>query len=490
MKKYLISLVLALAVMFGIFYSRGFILDLLPIDQSGWVQREGVWYLLNEKGDPRTGWAKTREGTFYFDLDGAMYTGWLEENGDTFYFDPNGNLHTGWLEMMGERYYFHEDGALATGLLEMDGKRYQLDENGSPRTGFFQVGDALCYIFEDGRIPSGWLDIESDRYYLSENGAVQTGWVEDGENRFYLDADGRMVSGWTDTVEGRFYLNEDGALATGWTEIEGERYFFDENGLPCSGWTELDGNRYYLAEGGTVYSGWLEEDGKRYYIREDGTPAVGKLEIDGENYFFSSTGMNFIMVNPWNELPEDFELPELVQTQGAWLDPVCQEALEKMLADCKAAGYSPMVKSSYRSLADQKANLQRMVQSYQQKGYSYNQAYAAATQIVAVPGTSEHHLGLAFDIVDSAYTNLNHQQAERPTQKWLMEHCWEYGFILRYPEDSTDITGIIWEPWHYRYVGTELAKEIHEMGDVILEVYIDNLTNDGTTCGGKLVKLD
>ena len=116
--------------------------------------------------------------------------------------------------------------------------------------------------------------------------------------------------------------------------------------------------------------------------------------------------------------------------------------------------------------------------------------YAAATKIVAVPGTSEHHLGLAFDIVDSAYPKLNHQQATMPAQKWLMEHCWEYGFILRYPENSTDITGIIWEPWHYRYVGVEMALEIRDLGGIPLEVYIDNLTNDGTTCGGKLVIMD
>ena len=482
MKKFMFSLVLSLAVLFGLYFFREPILDLLPIDQSGWVERDGQWYLLDEKGDVRIGWVKTEEGNFYFDPDGAMYTGWLEEKGNTFYFAPDGKLHTGWLEMMGQRYYFHEDGTLATGLLEMDGKRYHLDENGSPQTGFFQAGDALCYFHEDGRIPNGWLETESGRYYLSEHGAVQTGWVEDGESRFYLDADGRMTTGWIETPEGSFYLLETGTLATGWTEIQGVRYCFDEMGLPRSGWVEENGVRYYLSQEGTFLPGWLEEDSKRYYIRQDGTPAVGKVEIDGEDYFFSSTGVNFILVNPWHALPEGFEV-ELVQAEGARLDPVCKEALEQMLSDCRAAGFRPMVKSSYRSIADQRANLDRMLA---QMGGDY----AAATKIVAVPGTSEHHLGLAFDIVDSAYTNLNHQQATRPTQKWLMEHCWEYGFILRYPENTTDITGIIWEPWHYRYVGKELAKEIHDLGNITLETYIDNLTNDGTTCGGKLVVLD
>ena len=88
---------------------------------------------------------------------------------------------------------------------------------------------------------------------------------------------------------------------------------------------------------------------------------------------------------------------------------------------------------------------------------------------VALPGTSEHHLGLAVDI-------LNNKEAGKQALDWLGQHCWEYGFILRYPENTTDITGIIYEPWHYRYVGKEVAQEIHELGDITLEEYIQNLT--------------
>ena len=72
------------------------------------------------------------------------------------------------------------------------------------------------------------------------------------------------------------------------------------------------------------------------------------------------------------------------------------------------------------------------------------------------------------------------------TQQWLREHSWEYGFILRYPQGTTEITGIVYEPWHYRYVGQEMAAEIHELG-ITLEEYVDRLTNDGTTCGGTVI---
>ena len=285
-----------------------------------------------------------------------------------------------------------------------------------------------------------------------------------------------MATGWLNMGGYAYYMGDDGIMVTGWAEINGKTYYFDEAGCRYSGWLELDGKRCYIGTDGVVRTGWLELDGNRYYLRQDGTPAVGRLEIDGQYYFFSSTGVNFILVNPWHSLPEDFTV-ELEQVSGAWLDPVCKEDLELMLEDCRAAGCYPRIVSSYRSIADQRVNLQNMINSM-------GGDYEAATKIVAVPGTSEHHLGLAFDIVDANYPKLNHDQAKMPTQKWLMENSWKYGFIMRYPEGTTDITGIIYEPWHYRYVGREMAAELYELG-VCLEVYIDNLTNDGTTCGGK-----
>ena len=490
MKKLLICLAILLMLALAVYFFWDPILDFLPIDQSGWTERDGNHYLLDEDGDPRTGWIELEEGLYYFREDGAMHTGWLEEGEDLRYFDAQGHMVSGWQNIQGKKYCFTQDGILRHGFLEEDGKRFYLDDQGNPASGFFSQGDITYFVLDGGSILSGWLQLSEGTYYLDETGAVHTGWLEDSGSRFYMDEiDGHMRTGWLETDEGSYYLLSNGALATGLNEIDGVLYHLDESGLPCSGWEEINGQRYYFGDNGNLYTGWLEYEGMKYYLKEDGTPAVGRVVIDEQTYFFSSTGMNFIMVNPWNSLPQGFE-PNLVEMNGVRLDPACQEALEKMLADCRAAGFSPVIVSSYRSIADQQANLNRMVKSYQDDGYSYSQAYAAATQIVAVPGTSEHHLGLAFDIVDSAHMKLNYQQAQMPTQKWLMEHCWEYGFILRYPENTTDITGIIWEPWHYRYVGVELALEIRDLGGIPLEVYLDNLTNDGTTCGGKLVILE
>ena len=107
----------------------------------------------------------------------------------------------------------------------------------------------------------------------------------------------------------------------------------------------------------------------------------------------------------------------------------------------------------------------------QAEGLSYEEAYRQAGTVVAYPGTSEHNLGLAADIVAKDYQLLDDKQADTPEAKWLKENCWRYGFILRYPTDKTGETGIIFEPWHYRYVGKEAAREIMEQG-ICLEEYL------------------
>ena len=88
-----------------------------------------------------------------------------------------------------------------------------------------------------------------------------------------------------------------------------------------------------------------------------------------------------------------------------------------------------------------------------------------------MPGTSEHETGLAVDLVDENNQNLDETQEQTAVQQWMIAHSWEYGFVLRYPNGKSDVTGIIYEPWHYRYVGKEAAREIHETG-LCLEEYL------------------
>ena len=153
---------------------------------------------------------------------------------------------------------------------------------------------------------------------------------------------------------------------------------------------------------------------------------------------------------------------------------ICKEPLEQMLAACRDAGNQVVIISAFREHSTQIYLYNRKVNYFLNQGLDAATARKEAGKIVAMPGTSEHELGLAVDLVDSSYTELNEAQENTDTQKWLMEHCWEYGFILRYPSSKSDATGIIYEPWHYRYVGKEVAQELKETG-LCLEEYLGQL---------------
>ena len=179
-----------------------------------------------------------------------------------------------------------------------------------------------------------------------------------------------------------------------------------------------------------------------------------------------------ILVNWEHALPDDFSIPELTQLRnGHAVDSRAYPALQAMMDDARAAGLQPLICSSYRTWDTQERLFEQEVQNWINRGYIREEAMDRAAMWVARPGTSEHQTGLAVDIVDMSYQILDEKQENTPVQQWLMAHCAEYGFILRYPTDKSALTGIGYEPWHYRYVGTEAAKEIMENG-LCLEEYL------------------
>lgn len=177
------------------------------------------------------------------------------------------------------------------------------------------------------------------------------------------------------------------------------------------------------------------------------------------------------LVNPWNPLPEDWVVDLVTLDDGHRVDSRCYEAYVEMINACKAAGYSPVNCSSYRTQQQQQDLYDNKVQRLVDSGMSEEEAKAEAAKAVAIPGTSEHQLGLAVDIVDANMQDLTDEQENTATQKWLMANSWRYGFIHRYPNGKTDITGIIYEPWHYRYVGKDAAQDIFNR-DITLEEYL------------------
>lgn len=177
------------------------------------------------------------------------------------------------------------------------------------------------------------------------------------------------------------------------------------------------------------------------------------------------------LVSAAHPLPEDFEVPELTKLKGGHaIDSRVYPALQQMMDDCRAAGLNPVICSSYRTHDKQEGLFRKKVNTLRKQGYSQEEAETEAARWVARPGTSEHETGLAVDIVDKSYQLLDEKQEQTPVQQWLMAHCAEYGFILRYSVEKSDLTGIGYEPWHYRYVGVEAAKAITEQG-LCLEEY-------------------
>ena len=179
-----------------------------------------------------------------------------------------------------------------------------------------------------------------------------------------------------------------------------------------------------------------------------------------------------LLVNRWTSLPEDYSVQLVELRNGFQVDERCYPDLQAMMDDCRAEGLSPVICSAYRTREYQERLYRAETERWLARGYSQANAEAEAGKSVAVPGTSEHQLGLAVDIVDISNQHLNESQENTAVQKWLMEHSWEYGFILRYPNDKSEITGIIYEPWHYRYVGREYAEELHRLG-LCLEEYLE-----------------
>lgn len=177
------------------------------------------------------------------------------------------------------------------------------------------------------------------------------------------------------------------------------------------------------------------------------------------------------LVNASNPLPDDFTVELTDLPNGKQFDTRAVGALEQMLADGNAQGLSLMVCSAYRSIERQDYLFNSMLQDYISQGYSESEAYNITATIRTPHGCSEHSSGLSADIVSVNYQTLDDGFGDTPEGKWLAEHAVEYGFILRYPAGKQEVTGIIYEPWHFRYVGTENAQKIKDSG-LCLEEYL------------------
>ena len=180
---------------------------------------------------------------------------------------------------------------------------------------------------------------------------------------------------------------------------------------------------------------------------------------------------NLRLVNQWNMLPVGFEseLQLADAGRGKLFDQRAIPQLNAMLTAGKA--YNLYIVSPYRTVKLQTNLFDRQTNQVLPGCASLEEARQKASTVVARPYASEHHTGLAVDLLGSGYSDLTQNFEKTPAFKWLKENCAKYGFILRYPSNKQPVTGVIYEPWHYRYVGVEAAQAIMNTG-ITLEEYL------------------
>ena len=178
------------------------------------------------------------------------------------------------------------------------------------------------------------------------------------------------------------------------------------------------------------------------------------------------------LVNYQNQIPDSWKIDLVKLSNGQSIDKRAYPDLQQMMDDARAQGLSPLICSSYRTQDKQQRLFNNEVVAYQQQSSSQEEAEEKASFWVARPGTSEHQMGLAVDIVATSNQQLDESQERTAEQQWLIQNCYKYGFILRYPNDKNQITKVGYEPWHYRYVGKEHAQKIMQEG-ICLEEYLD-----------------
>lgn len=206
-------------------------------------------------------------------------------------------------------------------------------------------------------------------------------------------------------------------------------------------------------------------------------------------------GRDLMLINRQYELPLDFkwdlvrwsngqdvdamELNSADYDQVMAVDRAAYQPLKDMFAAAKNAGVPLQLVSPYRSIDKQDRLFDNLVVQYKRQGLSETEAVAKANTSRTFTGTSEHNVGYGFDILEAGNWYLSEAFEKTKQFAWLQEHAADYGFILRYGKDKVEQTGIMYEPWHYRYVGVAAAKEITQLG-MCLEEYIEYLDNGRT----------
>lgn len=210
-------------------------------------------------------------------------------------------------------------------------------------------------------------------------------------------------------------------------------------------------------------------------------PEVKEKPVDKNLPQVAPSDWQLVLVNHDHSVKEEPKTLTAMKN-GYQIDERIYDDYYKMAEAATNAGFSLTVISSYRSIADQQAVFDADVTKYLATGLSEKEAEAKAEEYVTHPGRSEHHTGLAVDVVDQVWydqgNGLEEEFSGTEAGKWIDQNCAKYGFIVRYPKNKEQLTGINYEPWHLRYVGKESANYMVTQ-KLVLEEYLDVLKEAG-----------
>ena len=223
----------------------------------------------------------------------------------------------------------------------------------------------------------------------------------------------------------------------------------------------------------------IQIEGKIFMIAKDFEVSYETDVTEYLEYIHSKDEYIYTLVNKQNPVdktfPEDqdalIEIPEEYRKSDViYLHYIAEKALEAMMQDMFARSFNDTyVTSAYRRYDKQQQIFDKYVNDLVNQGMSYDNAYAEVLKDTALPGQSEHQTGLCVDLTTKTIVTVDNRFADTEVFAWLQDNAWKYGFVLRYPEDKQDITKIIYEPWHWRYVGVDTAKEMKASGECFEE---------------------
>lgn len=202
----------------------------------------------------------------------------------------------------------------------------------------------------------------------------------------------------------------------------------------------------------------------------DKMPSISDQNKTGTNFsaWNNSCDSNLIVVNKDNLIPANFN-SNIIDYKNIKVNATVKDSLDNMICAAAKEGLKIYPSSGYRTVARQTTLFNNQVSKCKKQGYKSEKAESMAATVVAKPGTSEHHTGFAID-----FNGVRDDFYKTKEYSWLMKNAADYGFILRYPKNKTDITNVIYEPWHFRYVGKEHAQKIAQSG-LCLEEYINSI---------------